>query len=122
MTNQVCRSCTVVITIVLILTAGCIGIVTEQDLIPHRQGNIVYVDAAPYLNTLGISEEIDVIYIDLGGTTTTMYAHTHSLFRADYQFGVRVPRSQEVHAVVDVLYVNGTTIRIYDTVSYRRKV
>lgn len=98
----------------MILTTGCIGIVTEQDLIPYRLGNLVYVDAAPYLFGLGVAPEIDVIYINIGGSTKTVYAHANEPYRAYYQFGIRVPQSQKVHAIVDVLYINGTTIRIFE--------
>lgn len=98
----------------MILTTGCIGIVTEQDLIPYRLGNLVYVDAAPHLFHCGFAPEIDVIYVNLGGNQRTIYVNTFIPNRDYYQFGILSPQSQKVHAIVDVLYVNGTTIRIFE--------
>jgi hypothetical protein len=98
----------------VVCTTGCIGVVTEKDLTPYRSGNVVGVHAAPYLFQLGISPEIDVITISLDGMHKQIFAQSNNAYREYYHFGIRTPQSHKVHAIVDVLYVNGTSIRIFE--------
>ncbi len=93
---------------------GQVNRLTYKTLEPVRNGNSVTISASDG-GWHGWPDNVDVIYLTLETDgekqTSEVFAHP---FLYHSSIKVYVPVSQPVHAIADVLYTNGTRIRVVD--------